>query len=274
MIPTGFKLYAGIAGAALLAAAIGGYTTGGTVVGPISAGYKGGIGHHVSYVVLVGVAIVSIIVGTLLTLVRDADADAVAQAMGVETAPVGQRPVAASIWPIVAGLGLTFVVVGMAINTFVFGVGLAVLAIVAFEWTMTAWADRATGDPSTNIALRNQLMGPFEVPLLGLLGGAVFVMAVSRIFIAYHGTGAVVIGAIVSVIMLAAAWFFVSNPDMNKNVITLITTGIVASVLVFGLFSLTQIEHGDEKHGDDHSEDDGDHSDDEAMGVVIVEAAS
>ncbi len=272
MIPTGFKLYAGIAFAALTAAAVGGYTSGaGFGVGPISAGYKGGVGDHVSYVVLVGVAFVSIIVGTLLTVFRDADPEAVAQAMGTDVAPVGQRPVAASIWPIVAGIGLTLMIVGMAINTFLFGVGLVVLAIVAFEWTMTAWADRATGDPATNVALRNQLMGPFEVPLLGLLGGAVFVMAVSRIFIAYHGTGAVIIGGVVSVIILAAAWLMVSQPDMSKNIMTAIAGSIVAAVLVFGLFSLTQIEH-DEDHGDDHSED-VDHSDEEAMGALLEVAS-
>lgn len=273
MIPTGFKLYAGIAFAALTAAAVGGYTSGaGFGVGPISAGYKGGVGDHVSYVVLVGVAFVSIIVGSLLTLFRDADAEAIAESMGTDVAPVGQRPVAASIWPIVAGIGFTMMVVGMAVNTFVFGVGIVVLAVVAFEWTMTAWADRATGDPATNVALRNQLMGPFEVPLLGLLGGGVFVMAVSRIFIAYHGTGAVVIGAIVSVIILAAAWLMVSQPDMSKNVMTLIAGSIVAGVLVFGLFSLTQIDHGDDHGGDDHSEDE-DHSDDEAMGIIIEDAS-
>jgi len=189
MIPTGFKLYLGIAIAAAGAAAIGGYTSGGSVVGPISAGYKGGIGDHVSYVVLLGVAFVSLIVGTLLTVFRDADAEAVASAMGVSTAPVGQRPVASSIWPIVAGVGFAFLAVGMAVSTAVVGVGIVILTIVAFEWTMTAWADRATGDSATNASLRNQVMGPFEVPLLGLLGGAVFVLAASRIFLRFPPDG-------------------------------------------------------------------------------------
>ena len=129
MIPTGFKLYAGIAAAAFAAAIVGGYSSGGSGVGPISAGYKGGIGDYVSFVVLGGVAFVAIVVGSLLTLFRDADAEAVAQSMGVEMAPVGQRPVAASIWPIVAGLGLTTAVVGLALSSFVFGIGLVVLGL-------------------------------------------------------------------------------------------------------------------------------------------------
>lgn len=263
MIPTGFKLYAGIAFAALAAAAIGGYTSGGTVVGPISAGYKGGIGDQVSYVVLVGVAFVSIIVGSLLTFFRDADAESVAAAMGTDVAPVGQRPVAASVWPIVAGLGATTAIVGLALSSFVFGVGLVLLAIVAFEWTMTAWADRATGDPATNVALRNQIMGPFEIPLLGLLGGAVVVMAMSRIFIATAGTGAVVIGAVVSILILILGVFFATNPNLSKNAMVMLTGALLVVVLGGGIWGLTQAGHHEE---DDHSED---HSE-EAMSFEVA----
>jgi len=262
MIPTGFKLYAGIAGAAVTAAIIGGYTSGGTVVGPISAGYKGGIGDHVSYVVLAGVAFTSIIVGSLLTLFRDADAEAVAASMGTEFAPVGQRPVAASVWPIVAGLGLTTLIVGLALSPFVTGVGLVLLAIVAFEWTMTAWADRATGDAATNVALRNQLVGPFEVPLLGLLGGAVFVMAVSRIFIATAGTGAVLVGTVVSIAILVLGVIFARTPNLSKNVMTGLAGVLLLAVLGGGIWGLTQSgHHHDDGHdkSEEHSDDD-DHS--------------
>ena len=73
MIPTGFKLYVGIAVAALTAAVVGGYTSGGDGIGPLSAGYKGGVGDHVSYAILLGVAFVAIIVGALLTIFHDAD---------------------------------------------------------------------------------------------------------------------------------------------------------------------------------------------------------
>lgn len=258
MIPTGFKLYLGIAMAAAGAAAVGGYTSGGTVVGPISAGYKGGIGDHVSYVVLLGVAFVSLIVGTLLTVFRDADAEAVANAMGVSTAPVGQRPVASSIWPIVAGVGFAFLAVGMAVSTAVVGVGIVILTIVAFEWTMTAWADRATGDSATNASLRNQVMGPFEVPLLGLLGGAVFVFAASRIFLKYPGTGAVVFGAVIACVILAIGVLMATNPKLSKNVLMAITVVPLFAVLIFGAYSAATTEHHDEHHGDDHSDD---HSD-------------
>ncbi len=236
MIPTGLKLYAGIAVAALAAAALGGWTSGGSFVGPISAGYKGGIGDYVSYVVLVGVAFVSIIVGGLLTVFRDADATAVAASMGLAQAPVGQRPVAASIWPIVAGIGVSFLAVGIAVNAAITGVGFVILAIVAFEWTMTAWADRATGDSKANEALRAQIMGPFEIPLLGLMAAGVVVIAVSRILLASSELGAVVVGGVVSVIILGVGIFAAQGPTVSKNVITGVAGVVLAGILIGGVW--------------------------------------
>lgn len=269
MIPTGFKLYLGIAMAAAGAAAIGGYTSGGSVVGPISGGYKGGVGDHVSYVVLLGVAFVALIVGSLLTLFRDADAEAVASSMGVATAPVGQRPVATSIWPIVAGIGVSFLAVGMAVNAAVVGVGLVILTIVAFEWTMTAWADRATGDSATNAALRNQVMGPFEVPLLGLLGGGIFVFAASRIFLKYPGTGAVIFGAVIAIVILAIGVVMARTPKLSKNAAAGLIVVPLFAVLAFGAYSAATTEHHDE-HGDDHSDD---HNDDEDHSEAVEETS-
>ena len=253
LVPTGLKLYIGIAVAAATAAIIGGYTSGGGVTGPISAGYKGGIGDHVSYSVLAGVAFVSLIVGGLLTYFRDVDAEEVARSMGTASAPIGQRPVAASVWPIVAGVGVGFIMVGMAVSAAVTGIGIVIMAIVAFEWTMTAWADRATGDPETNVALRDQLMGPFEVPLLGLLAGGVLVLAASRIFLRFHGTGAVVLGAIISVAILGIAIMLVYGEGLPKGLGVTVAAVFALAILIFGAWSFAslQAKHGEEDHSED-----------------------
>ncbi|MGI9606863.1 MAG: hypothetical protein ACR2P0_12060, partial [Acidimicrobiales bacterium] len=205
MIPTGLKLYFGIALAALTAAVIGGYTSGGDGVGPISAGYKGGVGDQVSYTIFLGVAFVAVVVGSMLTYFRDADPEAVAEAMGRSEAPVAQRPVAESIWPVITGAGVGALMVGLAVSPLLFQVGLVVLVLVAFEWTMTAWADRVTGDAETNEKLRDQIMGPFEIPLLGFLGAGVFVLAMSRILLATSEAGAVVVGGVVAVLVFTTA---------------------------------------------------------------------
>ena len=255
LIPTSLKLYLGIAFAAAGLAIIGGWTSGGGVLGPISSGFKGGIGDHVSYSVLAGVAFVSLIVGGMLTYFRDADAEEIAKAMGTEVAPVGQRPVQESVWPVVAGVGVGFVMVGMAVSAALTGIGIVVLAIVAFEWTMSAWADRATGDQATNIALRDQLMGPFEVPLLGLLGGGVLVLAASRIFLRFPGTGAVILGAILSIAILGIA-IVLTQGDGSKasNRLGATIAGVFALfILVFGAWSFATITH--EEEGEEGVED-------------------
>lgn len=260
MIPTGLKLYVGIAVAAATAAIVGGYTSGGDGVGPFSAGYKGGVGDQVSYTVLLGVAFVALIVGALLTVFRDVDAEAVAESMGVATAPVGQRPVATSIWPIVAGMGIGFVAVGMAVSAVITGIGFVILVIVAFEWTMTAWADRATGDPATNIALRNQVMGPFEVPLLGLLGGAVVVLSISRILLATSEIGAVVLGGIVATLIFGVGVLLTQQPKLSKNLITALVGVVFVGVLAGGVWGAIEGTREIEAHHDDSHEEVGEDS--------------
>ena len=137
------------------------------------------------------------------------------------------------------------------------------MAMVAFEWTMTAWADRATGDAETNEQLRDQLMGPFEVPLLGLLGGGIFVLAMSRIMLATSEIGAVVIGAIVAVIILGTAVLITQRPRLSKNLVTGLVGIIAIGVLAGGVWGAVEgtreIEHHEEEHHEESSTED--HSD-------------
>jgi hypothetical protein len=255
MIPTGLKLYFGIALAAVTAAVLGGYTSGGDGVGPLSAGYKGGVGDQVSYTILMAIALASLVIGSLLTYFRDADAEAVAEEMGLEQPPVGQRPVAASIWPIIAGAAFGAVMVGLAVSPLLFKFGLVVLVIVAFEWTMTAWSERATGDAAANETLRDQIMKPFEVPLLSLLGGAVFVLSMSRILLATTEIGAVIIGAVVAVIILGTGALIAQQPKLSKNLVTGLVAVVLVGVLAGGVWGAIagtrDIEEHDEEHHDD-----------------------
>ena len=267
MIPTSLKFYFGIATAAIGAAIIGGYTSGGDGVGPLGAGYKGGVGDQVSYTILLAVAFVALIVGGLLTWFRDADAEAAASVLGQSDVPIGQNPAAPSVWPILAGIGMGALAVGFAVSAVLVGVGVVILTMVAFEWTMTAWADRATGDAATNEDLRSQLMGPFEVPLLGLLGGGIFVLAMSRIMLAASEIGAVVIGAIVAILILGAAVLITQRPKLSKNLVTGIVGVIAIGVLAGGVWGALEgtreIEHHEEEHHEESStEDRGDESED------------
>ena len=73
MFTTGFKLYFGIAVGLFIAAIVHGYATGGGHVGPLTWGWKGGVGDHIGYVVLMGLSVVSGTLGLVLVAFRDAD---------------------------------------------------------------------------------------------------------------------------------------------------------------------------------------------------------
>ena len=108
-------------------------------------------------------------------------------------------------------------------------------------------------------------MGPFEIPLLGLLGGGVLVLAVSRILLASGQVGAVVVGSVAAIIILGSGVLFAQKPDLSKNVVTALVGAVVVAVLAGGVWGaiVGPAEHGEE-HGEDHSDEEDsedDHSD-------------
>src|SRR5688572_8721478 len=159
MLTTGFKLYLGYAIGALTAAVLHGYTTGGTHLGPLTVGFKGAVGEHTGYAVLLATGLVSGFMGLMLVAFRDADARAAAEVLGTDVVPV-QRPAGASYWPLIGAFGAGTLMLGLVLNAAVFVLGIVILAIVGVEWMMQAWADRATGDPAVKRELRIRIMAP------------------------------------------------------------------------------------------------------------------
>ena len=143
MFTTGFKFFFGIGVALSTAAVVYGYTTGGNHMGPISLGWKGGVGEHIGYGLLVGLSMSAVGIALTLIFFRDADPADQADYMGVDDiAPTA--PVTGSHWPIVGAFGAGTMAIGLVLNTAVFVVGLVICSLVAVEWMMDAWADRAT----------------------------------------------------------------------------------------------------------------------------------
>jgi hypothetical protein len=239
MFTTSFKLYFGMAIGALIAAVTFGYTTGGNHTGPISLGWKGGVGNHVGYVVLVGVAATCAFLGLLLVAFRDADPRAQAQLLGTDHLPA-QRPAQPTYWPLLTMLGVAAVVLGLVLSPGIFVVGLGILAISTFEWMMQAWADRATGDPQANRELRDRIMQPIEVPVVAAIGIVAVPLGASRVLLATSKMGAVWIAGIASTVVLAVAVVAALRPRLSRNVLAgivlvgalgFITAGIVAAAI-------------------------------------------
>ena len=267
MFTTGFKFFFGIGVALSTAAVLYGYTTGGNHMGPVSMGWKGGVGDHVGYTLLLSLGFMALILGLVLVTFRDADPAAQAHYMGVdEIAPT--TPVTGSFWPVVGAFGVGAMAVGLVVHTVVFVVGLIACSLVAIEWTMDAWADRATGDPAANRVLRNRVMAPIEIPALGAIIVAVGVLSMSRILLSVSANGAVAVAGVTAVLIVGIGSLFAAKPRINKNIISglVLTLGVV--VIAGGIAAGVTGEREFERHevDDEHSEDDStdhEHGDDE-----------
>ncbi len=230
MFTTGFKTFFGYAVFAFVAAMLYGYATGGDGTGPISLGYKGGVGDQAGYGILLFTALAAGTIAGVLVFFRDADADQVANYMGTSDAPIGQRPTAPNFWPLVGAVGVGLMVVGLVSGWPLFAAGIILVGVVIVEWMMSAWADRASGDPAANKVLRDQVMQPFEVPILGFAAIAMFVLAMSRIFLAVSASGAVVAAGAAALLIFGTAVLLNFRPTIPKN--------LAAGLLVLGCASL------------------------------------
>ena len=262
MFTTGFKFFFGLALALAGAAVIAGYATGGNHVGPISLGWKGGVGDHVAYITLVGLAVVSGVVGLIVVAFRDADPSAQAHYLGVESvAPT--TPTSGSTWPVTAAFGAAVALLGLALSTAFFVVGLVIIVLAALEWMMHAWADQATGDPDVNAELRSRIMAPIEIPVKGFLIVAAVALATSRIFLNASKLGSVVWAGVIATVIFGLGILYVAKPKLNRNVMAglVLATGI--AVLGGGIVAAVDGEREFHVHGEDHGEEHGeDHSDD------------
>lgn len=252
MITTGSKFFYGLAALLALAAVVYGYASGGGGLGPFSVGSKGGVGEHLGYGILLAAAVASLFAGFCTTAFRDADPEPTA-GLGAETVPAA-TPASSSFWPVVGAFGVVLTVVGVVLNNVFFVAGLIALGAVAIEWTMQAWAERATGDPAVNREIRNRVMLPMEVPVAGVLAIGVVVVGYSRVFLAVSKLGAVWIA-----LAFAATIFFIGTIlSLRPRIRSDLVAGVVAAAAVvtigLGIVGAVAGEREFEHHGESTDE--------------------
>lgn len=235
MVGTGSRLFFALAAIGLLGAAAFGLASGGDPLGVLSLGYKGSVGEHFSYALLTAFGVTALGLGLVSVAIRDADPDATAALVGVEALPEVPAPNSASPWPIVGALGMVITAMGLVVGPGYFLFGLVILAVTAVEWTVKVWADRATGDPEVNRAIRNRFMAPVEVPVGAVIVIGFFVVALSRVFLAVSATGAWVIGTIVAALIFLGAYVVLKRPQQTKRLATVLLLALTLGVLAGGI---------------------------------------
>ena len=248
MFSTGSKFFYGAAVAAFVAAFFFAIATANHAVGmasftgALTLGYKGRVGDHVGYGILVAMGGVALFLGGVASAIRDGDPEALAQVAGLEQAPPVEVPRGTSFWPLLAAFGVAITVLGVVVKSPFFIFGLVVLGLVTLEWTVRVWSDKATGDPVANRAARNRMMNPIEIPLIAMIGIALFVLSISRVLLALpEGASYFVFGGVpLTIFVIAILLSF--RPDANRAVVIL-AAGVAG--LVHGQ---REIEHKEGPH--------------------------
>lgn len=270
MFTRGSKVFLGLGFAAFLAALLYGVITsgansGGTVetltgegvidmfVGPLSFGYKGGVGEHIGYVLLMGAAVSSFVAAGACLAFRDADPEAVAQLAGTDEAPEVVAPKDLSPWPIVAAAGAAIMVIGLASSPILFTIGAVVAGIAAAEWVIKNWSEGVSGDPEVNAAVRGRLMHPIELPVGGLLVMGVLVACFAKILLSSTKNESIVVGGVVGTIIFIVAAVIGTRPELRRSaVVTLVIVGFLA-VIALGIVGAVRGDAPVEKHGEGHA---------------------
>jgi hypothetical protein len=250
-----FRFYVGLAALAVVGAVVA--TIGSSndpvvdrVIGPLSVGWKGGVGDHLAYTVLLGLAVVSAFLGALFTAFRDADPSAEAQIVHLDEVPLTRASVGTNYWPVISAFGAVTMLIGLAVSSRPLALaGAVVLGAAAFMWTVRAWAERATGDDTANVELYRQLTEPLRLPILALVLVGVMVIGLSRVLLALPNTkGSAAVFGIVGTVVFVGAALVAFRPKLSRSAITLILFVFGLLVVVSGIIGAVHGSRPFEKH--------------------------
>ncbi len=267
MFTTGTKFFYALTVVVLFAAAVNGFGTGGGLSGVLSFGLLGGVGEASGYAVLVFIAAVTAALGTALALLRDGDPEVQASVADLDAPPPAVPAAGPAYWPVVAAFAAALVVLGVVISPVLFVIGGLLGLLVALEWTVQVWSDRASGDPQVNREIRNRLMYPIEIPVAGAAVVGIVIFAVSRMFLALPSLASSLTAVVVAAIVLGFAFLVAYKPKLSRDAIAglvvvtavaIVGGGVAAAVVGEREFEVHAEEHGGEGTEGEGGEHEGD----------------
>ena len=222
MFTTGSKYFLGLTGLAAVAAVL--YMV---LVNPSDLGS----------VALVSLVAGAGLIGGLLLFTRDATVDSPEAARAAAA-----RPETASVWPVVAALGVALVLVGVSTVPAVFMLGAVVLLLGLAEWLVVDWAARASADSRFNRFVRERALEPIEMPVFAAVFAAVFAFSFSRIMLAIDKVGGAYLFIIVAAAILTVGFLIAFKPGFRGRVTAVVSTIAAVAIIGSGIVSATSGE--------------------------------
>ncbi len=174
-----------------------------------------------SLFVLDQVAIAGVAISMLITVTALLAGIAVATRDGQTTTstPDSSSELATqSIWPLVSGVGVVLLALGLVTSSLVFFAGSIVLLAALAEWMVQSWSERASKDTNYNALARKRLLNPIEFPVLAALGLGVVIYSFSRIMLTVNKTTGASLFIIFGALVLVGGVLFAIKPNIKRSV--------------------------------------------------------
>jgi hypothetical protein len=221
-----------------------------TVTGPITAGWKGPVGNHAGYGLLLTATGLAAFLGLILIAFRDADPEAEAQLLEVETVPLTRAPSGTNFAPVIAAFSLALMAIGWVAGSFLLYAGITLLVVTAATWTVRAWAERATGDAEVNHQIYTRIIDPLRVPVVGVLLIGFLVIGLSRVLLAVPDVNwSRIIFGVAAVVLFAGVIVVAAAPRLAKPLATILIVLAAVAVLIGGIWGIAAGERHIEPHG-------------------------
>ncbi len=213
MITTSSKLFYGL-GAGSLVGAVLWMISGNSALGAVA---------------LFFLATALLFAGSIASFVRDGhvlSTDTAAHA----TAAATNRSPRASLWPLGTAVSVGVLVVGLISSPGIFKVGVALTLAMLGEWMIQNWSERGSADAAYNTKIRDYMVHPLELPVAGALLLAVIVLSFSRLMLALDKSAGVAVFGVAAALVLAVGTVIAVRRNTSRRLV-----GAVVSVVLVAL---------------------------------------
>ena len=213
MITTSSKLFYGL-GAGSLVGAVLWMISGNSALGTVA---------------LFFLATALLFAGSIASFVRDGhvlSTDTAAHA----TAAATNRSPRASLWPLGTAVSVGVLVVGLISSPGIFKVGVALTLAMLGEWMIQNWSERGSADAAYNTKIRDYMVHPLELPVAGALLLAVIVLSFSRLMLALDKSAGVAVFGVAAALVLAVGTVIAVRRNTSRRLV-----GAVVSVVLVAL---------------------------------------